>query len=254
MTLPSRPKFRLWLGLSLGVVLGLTLLAAIASEMQVRRLRAELEQVHQAMARGRLGMARKSLAGLADRWPRNGQVLLLLGQCEEALGQPERALAAWALVPESDSNFVRAVESQGSLLMDLGRYAVAESLLLTALGKAPATDRYPVLHSLARLFRLEGRYVEVSEVLVAAWGRAPDPSELLKDLWQSDTEPVPVDAWQLLLDAAANEDDRVWLGRARHAVLTARFGDAEKWLGRCLDRRADDPAVWRACLDRKSVV
>jgi enediyne biosynthesis protein E4 len=249
MRLPSRTKFLLSLGLSLGVVLGLTLLAAIASKMQVRRLRAELEQVRQAMARGRPGLARKSLADLAERWPRNGQVLILLGQCEEALGQPERALAAWALVPESDSNFVRAVESQGSLLMDLGRYAVAESLLLTALGKAPATDRYPVLHSLARLFRLEGRYVEVSEVLVAAWGRAPDPSELLKDLWQSDTEPVPVDAWQLLLDAAANEDDRVWLGRARHAVLTARFGDAEKWLGRCLDRRADDPAVWRACLD-----
>ena len=46
-----------------------------------------------------------------------------------------------------------------------------------------------------------------------------------------------------------NDDDRVWLGRARHAILTGRFGDAEAWLGRCLDRRPDDPAVWRACLD-----
>ena len=130
MRLPFRPKFLLWLGLSLGVVLGLALLAAVAaSKMQVRRLRAELEQVQQAMAKGRLGLARKSLADLVERWPRNGEVLLLLGQCEEALGRPDRALAAWALVPDSDSNFVRAAESQGSLLINLGRYAPAESLL-----------------------------------------------------------------------------------------------------------------------------
>ena len=80
-------------------------------------------------------------------------------------------------------------------------------------------------------------------------GLRPNPSKLLQELWQNDTEPVPVDAWKVFLDAAANEDDRVWLGRARHAVLTGRFGDAEKWLGRCMDRRPDDPAVWRACLD-----
>jgi enediyne biosynthesis protein E4 len=249
MRLPLRTRFLLWLGLSLGVVLGLALLAVVTSKMQDRRLRAELEQAHQAMATGRLGLARKSLAALVERWPHNGEALLLLGQCEEALGRPDHALAAWARVPESDSNFARAADSQGSLLIDVGRYAPAESLLLKALESAPETDRYPLLRTIARLFRLEGRYVEVSEVLVAAWGRAPNPSKLLQELWQNDTEAVPVDAWKLFLDAAADQDDRVWLGRARRAVLTARFDDAEKWLGRCRDRRADDPAVWRACLD-----
>jgi tetratricopeptide (TPR) repeat protein len=247
MKLPLRPQFLLWLGLSLGVVLGLA--AVAANKVQVRRLRVELEQAQQAMAMGRLGLARKSLADLVQRWPRNGEILLRLGQCEEALGQADRALAAWALVPTSDSNFVRAAESQGSLLINLGRYAPAESLLLKALKTAPETNRYPLLHTLARLFRLEGRHVEVSEVLLAAWSRAPNPSELLRDLWQNDTEAVPVHAWKRLLDAAANQDDRVWLGRARHAVLTGRFDDAEKWLGWCTDRRPDDPAVWRACLD-----
>src|SRR5262249_19308801 len=118
-----------------------------------------------------------------------------------------------------------------------------------AIATAPDADRYPLLRTIARVFRLEGRYIEASEVLVAEWGRAPNPSELLQELWQNDTEPVPVDAWKLLLDAAANQDDRVWLGRARHAVLTLRFGDAEKWLGQCMALRPDDPAVWRACLD-----
>jgi enediyne biosynthesis protein E4 len=250
MRLPFQPKFMVWLGLSLGVVLGLALLTAIAaSNMRARWLRAELVPVHQAMAKGRPGLARKRLADLAQRWARSGEVLFLLGQCEEALGQPDRALVAWGRVPASDSNFVRAAESQASLLINLGRYAPAESLLVNALEKAPKTDRYPLLRTLARLFRLEGRYLEVSEVLVAAWGRAPNPSELLQELWQNDTEPVPVDGWKLFLDAAANQDDRVWLGRARHALLIGKFGDAEKWLGLCLDRRPDDPAVWRACLD-----
>ena len=172
MTLPFRPRFLLWLGLSLAVVLGLALMAAVAaSKMQVRRLRAELEQARQSMARGRLSLARKSLADLADRWPKNGEVLVLLGQCEEALGRPDRALAAWALVPTWDSNFVRAADSQGSLLIDRGRYAPAESVLLKALATAPETGRYPLLRTIARLFRLEGRFVEVSDVLVAAWGR-----------------------------------------------------------------------------------
>jgi tetratricopeptide (TPR) repeat protein len=250
MRLPFRRNFLPWLGLSLGVVVSLAALGAVAaSKIQVRWLRAELERVRGAMASGRVGLARKSLAELAKRWPRNGEVLLLLGECEEALGRPDRALAAWARVPESDSNFGRAADSQGSLLVDLGRYAPAELLLFNALETASESARYPLLRTIARLFRLEGRYVEVSEVLVASWGRSPDPSELLKDLWQNDTEPVPVDAWKLLLDEAADQDDRVWLGRARHAVLTGQFGDAEEWLDRCMDRRPDDPALWRAKLD-----
>ena len=208
-----------------------------------------LEQVRQAMARGRLSLARKSLADLADRWPKNGEVLVLLGQCEEALGRPDRALAAWRSYRLGIRISSEPADSQGSLLIDRGRYAPAESVLLNALATAPETGRYPLLRTIARLFRLEGRYVEVSDVLVAAWGLRPDPSEVLQELWQNDTEPVPVDAWKLLLDAAAKDDDRVWLGRARHAVLTGRFGDAEKWLGWCMDRRPDDPAVWRACLD-----
>jgi enediyne biosynthesis protein E4 len=243
-----RFRFLLWLGVVLAVAVAL-LAAVTASKIQARRLRAELEQVQQSMAKGRAGVARKRLADLVERWPRNGEVLLLLGQCEQALGRPDQAIAAWALVPASDSKFVRAAESQGSLLINVGRYARAESVLFSALESAPEADRYPLLRTIARLLRLEGRYAEVSDVLVASWGCAPDPSKLLKELWQNDTEAVPVDAWKVFLDAADAQDDRVWLGRARHALLTGRFGDAEKWLGRCKDQRADDPAVFRACLD-----
>jgi tetratricopeptide (TPR) repeat protein len=220
-----------------------------AGRVQARRLRAGLEQVHQAMAEGRFGHARRNLTDLARRWPGEGEVLFLLGRCEEALGHSERALAAWERVPASDASYPRAVESRGSLLINLGRYAPAESCLLEALGRARAADRPALLRAITRLFRLEGRYIEVSSALTAAWAGAPDPSELLQDLWQNDTEAVPVDGWKVFLDAADSQDDRVWLGRARHAILTGRYRDAATWLERCLGRRGDDPAVWRACLD-----
>ncbi len=111
--------------------------------------------------------------------------------------------------------------------MNLGRYAPAESCLLAALDSAPPADRHRLLRALARLLRLEGRYAEVSEALVAAWASDPEPSELLQELWENDTDPVPVNAWKVFLDAADPQDDRVWLGRARHAIATGRFGEAE---------------------------
>jgi tetratricopeptide (TPR) repeat protein len=239
----------IWTGLTI-VVLGSGLLTiGVAGKIQAQRLQAELAQVRQMMDRGRPAAAYKKLADLAQHRPGDGQVLFLLGHCEELLGRPDRALAAWAQVPVSDPNYARAAESQGAVLINQGRFAPAEVLLLDALRKAPETDRYPVLRGLGRLLRLEGRYRDVSDVLTAAWSLAPEPSEVLQELWRNDTEPVPVDGWKVFLDEADQQDDRVWLGKARHAILTGRFDEARTWLDRCLGRRPDDPTVWRACLD-----
>src|SRR5579875_301749 len=246
----NRPPRRwLWLGLGSGVF-GLVLAGTMAVGMiQARRLRADLARVGHAMAAGRWSSARKELTELARRWPARGEVLYLLGRCEEALDRPERALAAWERIPSDDPSFPRAAESRGSVLMNLGRYAPAEACLLAALRGAAPADRHPLLRALARLLRLEGRALDVSDAFTAAWVGAPDPGEVLQDLWKQETEPVPVEGWKALLDAADPKDDRVWLGRARHAILTGRIGDAAAWLGRCRERRPDDPVVWRASLD-----
>jgi tetratricopeptide (TPR) repeat protein len=244
-----RSRFLLWLSVAVGV-LGLALGGAIAAvTIQERRLRNELEQARGAMARGRLGVARNNLAKLARAWPQKGEVLFLLGQCEEGLRRPEEALAAWREIPASDPKFAQAAESYAALLINLGRYAPAESFLLKGLRESTHGDLYPLLRALARALRLQGRHREVSDALTAAWVTAPDPVELLQDLWQNDTEPVPVESWRLFLDSADDQDDRVWLGRARRALLTARLAEAQDWLARCLKRRPEDPAVWRTCLD-----
>ena len=123
MRLPSRPYHLIWIGLTVGVF-GLGLLATIAaSNLQTRRLRAELAEVRRMMDRGRLAVAGKALSELAQRWPGQGEVLLLSGQCEEALGRTDRALAAWSRVPNSDPHFTLAVESRASLLINQGQFA-----------------------------------------------------------------------------------------------------------------------------------
>ena len=204
--------------------LGLGLLALQgASTLQTRRLRAELERVRQMMDGGRLAVAREKLVSLAQHWPADGDVLFLLGRCEETLGRPDRALDAWGRIPVSSPEFARGAESRGSLLINQGQFAPAETLLFDSVRRVRETDRYPLLRALARLLRLEGRYGDVSDVLTAAWLHAPDRSQMLTELWQNDNEPVPVDGWKALLDAADQSDDRVWLGKARHAILTDRF-------------------------------
>ena len=89
----------------------------------------------------------------------------------------------------------------------------------------------------------------MSDVLTAAWADAPEPSEILQDLWQNDTEPVPVDGWKVFLDAA--DQKTIESGWARHVMQSspARFDAARKGLDRCLERRPDDPVVWLAWLD-----
>src|SRR6185312_7166800 len=185
------------------------------------------------MAEGRWGSARKELTDLDRRWPDKGEVLYLLGRCEEALERPDRALAAWERIPADDASYPRAVESRASVLMNLGRFAPAESYLLESLRVTATADRYSLLRALTRLFRLEGRSPDASDALIAAWVGAPDPGELLQDLWKHDTEPVPVEGWKVLLDAADPKDDRAWLGRARHAILTGQLELAATWLDRC---------------------
>ncbi len=252
MRLSSASKFPLLLGILIAGA-AMTGLVAVAVNLVHRRAeesyRAELEQVRRAMARGAYAAARRSLAQLTSRWPDRGESLFLLGQCEELSGRVGAARTAWERIAPGDPHFVDAVESLSLLLMNAGQLAPAEAALIHGLDNAPAEKRYPILRALARLLRLQGRFDEVSEVLIAGWSSAPEPSEPLQELWQNDTEPVPAEAWKLLLDRADAQDDRVWLGQARLALKTGRFDDSRSWLTRCSERRPNDLAVRRAWLD-----
>jgi enediyne biosynthesis protein E4 len=259
----TRNRWARWGGTGLVVLLLATAAAAGSAWYRAHRRRIELGEARQAMAAGRLALARERLARLADQWPGDGDVLLLLGQCELDRGlhdgeldprAREAALAAWARVPPSSPDFPAAALLQALQLIKAGRYAQAERLLDAALA-APLADaglRYDLERALSRVYRFEGRMVDVRRVLRASWcrsfGRTPDAAGVLKELWLLDRSPMPVEAVQGEFTKADERDDGLWLGRANYAILTGRFTAAGGWLDRVLERRPADTAVWRAKL------
>jgi tetratricopeptide (TPR) repeat protein len=234
----------------LGLVLVIVATAAWGGAvwLRARSRRLELEQARQAMADQRLGAARERLLQMARRWPDDGEVLLLLGECELGRDRPEDALAAWAKVLPASPSFPQAALLLATHSMIRGKYTPAENALVAALARPDEHLRYDLERTLSRLYAREGRPEDIRRVLRASWCRSPDPAGVLKELWQLDHSPMPVEVWQRNLDVADNEDDRVWLGRANQAILTGRFATAAAWLDRALQRRPDDPVVWRSRL------
>jgi enediyne biosynthesis protein E4 len=243
----SRRSLGLWSCLGLGP---LVLFVGVGGYVVLERSwRAELSRAKEAMSAGRYGLAQERLSRLADRWTNHGEVFLLLGECQLLRGQREEALASWAKVPPTAPSFARAARFRASNLIHIGRYSPAEETLLQALANPGPSGVHDLERELNQLYRFEGRFDDMRRVLRGSWCRSADPAGVLKELWMLDHSTIPVEAWQFALDKADNDDDRVWLGRAHHAILIGRFRDAADELERCLRRRPDDPAVWRARLD-----
>ena len=259
-----------WIALGLAIAIMVTSVAAGTVWYRARSRRLELAEARSAMEAGRYGLARQHLVGLAGQWPDDGEILLLLGECElergrrDAASAPElgrdsaadfrrgrdAAMAAWARVPRSSPYYFRAALLQANYLVNTGKYALAEGILTNALAIASPdqAERYELERAASRLYRFEGRIDDVRRVLRASWCRSPDPAGVLRELWLLDYSPVPVEALQVALDKADNDDDRVWLGRGNNAILTGRFADAAGWLDRVVGKRPDDTSAWLAKL------
>jgi enediyne biosynthesis protein E4 len=243
----KRRVLGLWSAVSVALIIAVGAVGAFV--YRERALRAELVQARVAFDAGRYAVASDRLSRLAPRWSGDGEVFWLLGESELKRGRREEALANWSKVTPASPFFGRAALQRATNLINTGRYTPAEDLLLQALADPARTPRYALERALTRVYRFEGRYDEVRRVVRGSWSRSPTQDEDLKELWNLDHSPEPVEAWKLALERADAEDDRVWLGRANQAIMTGCFTDAASWLARCADRRPDDPAVWQARLD-----
>src|SRR5947209_20573347 len=95
--------------------------------VEARRFREDLARARQEFEARRFATARVRLARLAERRPGDGEVELLLGDCERALGHPDAALAAWGRIPEGVEQASQAALSSGRMALGLGRYRLAEA-------------------------------------------------------------------------------------------------------------------------------
>ncbi|MFO0892522.1 MAG: FG-GAP-like repeat-containing protein [Isosphaeraceae bacterium] len=243
-------RHRRWAILCVGI--GLTLAAWLGVRaLQTRQFREELGRAREEVKARRFSAARTRLARLAERRPDDGEIALLLGECERRLGNPDAALAAWRRIPDQAEQAPQAALSCGRMALGLGRYRVAEGCLLRA-SRTEGEAAAEASSLLEVLYWTTGRREEHRALLRARAEHEADPSGTLRVLWGVDRDPYPVERLAETLDrarAAAPDDDLVWLASAHLATHTGRFEEAAGWLERCERARPDDLAVRIARLD-----
>jgi tetratricopeptide (TPR) repeat protein len=215
---------------------------------RIRADRAELEQARRDVAEGRPAIARRRLTDLVRRRPAWDEAHYQLGLCEEARGQPDAALAAWSHVSAASPWNRKSAIARARILTYVGRYADAETVLL-AVPRGRDEESALARQALERLYQIQGRRREIRELLVESWADSADPGDVLRRLYLLDDPVFPVESVRRVLEGAARDDDRVWLGRANLASWSGQLEEAGRWLDACLAKRLDDPAVWSARLD-----
>ena len=222
-----------------------------------RRFETGLAEVRRLMDADRFGEARQRLIHLPSAWSNDPEVAYRLGVCAHAGGDIPAALAAWSRVDLRSDWGVRAGLARAQTLVgDLGRFRDAEAILEGLLRHGgPARDE--VRHTLSELYFWEGRRDAVRRLIEQAGRSATDPVIDLRDHWRVDSSVTLIEHVRWEVERAAKlapEDDRVWLAMASLALQTGRCDEAASWLDRCAARRPEDPAVWRAQLERAHAV
>src|SRR5262249_47261938 len=147
-----------------------------------RRFREDLAKAREEYEGRRFAAARVRLARLAERRPGDGEVGLLLGDCERKLGHPDAALEAWGRVPDGAEQASQAALSAGRMALGLGRYRVAEARLLRA-ERAGGDVGDEASGLLEVLYWTTGRRDEHRAILQGRAEQAADPSGILRVLW-----------------------------------------------------------------------
>ena len=174
-----------WIVPGLALAILATAVGAGAVWYRARSRRLELVAARADMKEGRFGLARQHLVRLSDRWPDDGEILLLLGECEMERGRraaasasesgpdaeaklrhgQDAAIAAWDRVPRDSPSYPQAALRRATHSINTGKYAPAEQILIAALSHPSRTDRYELERALSRLYRFEGRLDDVRRVL-----------------------------------------------------------------------------------------
>jgi tetratricopeptide (TPR) repeat protein len=153
----------------------------------------------------------------------------------------------------------RAFLARLRLFHDTGRLAAAEQLVLDSV-KNPRYDRTQLMVMLVPIYSQIGRSDEAERLIEERFQHLTETDEVTQEQAIKLLQPhidltVKASTAELLrlyldqMGKLAQDDDRVWLGRANLAIQTGKYDDAKRWLDACQRRRANDVPVWRAWRD-----
>ena len=182
------------------------------------RYRASLEQAKARLASGSPAEARRLLAESAARWPGEGEVEFLLGACEQALGRPEAAEAAWSRVPPYSPFAGHAAMLRVRLLMKRDRFAEAEELLPAAL-RASGQHAIEARETLVDLFKLEGRFARGAGSCPGGLGQLTPTGSACSGNWQISTRSIRY---------RSRKSGPLWRRRPRTLRMTTGSGLVER--------------------------
>jgi predicted Zn-dependent protease len=222
---------------------------------QLRRYRQAMAEIKQEMRASRQGHAARKLAELLAWQPDSDEATYLLGVTEQARGQVQAAFAAWERVSPASPFSAPAIQGRMQLLLDRGRLADAEKLIIQAMSDRRA-DGSRLCPFLGLVYSMQGRVEERQRVIEASWDRLNERGEGASEqailLLRLHIQVPPIEEVRAYLEQAtrsAPDDDRAWLGKAKLAIRDGSFDEAARLLDACVRRRPDDVPVWRAKLD-----
>ena len=249
----SVPRWMTRRRLVIAVFLMVALAGASAWAASSWLYRAELDLARRDISAGRADAARTRLAWMTRYWSDEGDMAYLQGMCAARQGQIDEALQAWGRVPPRTYLGESAALRRAELAFNNGRFATAEAVLELATFRKGTRGHLSRLSLQEQIDQLTGRSDDLRARKEEEWDDTTNKVDLLTKYWMLDLETAfPSDRLRRELDEAgrkAPDDDRVWLGKANLALRLGGLDEAEEWLQKCLDRRADDPVVWRARLD-----
>jgi tetratricopeptide (TPR) repeat protein len=236
---------RLWIALSFAF---LALVWGGWTWLAERRYRSELMEADREMASGLHQLARQRLVTITNQRTRRDEANYRLGLCEEILGHFDTALHVLSRIPAGSSLATQSALARARLMMNTGRFAHAEVLLLPVL-RTRGLETEQARNALQLLYHIEGRTGEIRELIGQSWASSGERAGLLKKLYLLDHSAFPVDRVRKSIEHADPADDRVWLAKANLAAWTGQFELASSLLDQCTEHRPNDESVWRARLE-----
>src|SRR5262249_48237083 len=151
-------------------VVAAVLIGGIWKLSELRRYRRAMVEIKREIAAGRHGHAARQLTMLLAWKPDADEAAYLLGVCEKARGQAPAAFGAWERVSPGSPFGARAVQGRMELLIERGRLAGAEALILRAMAD-PRGDGSKLGLFLGLIYSLQGRVEDRQRVIEASWDR-----------------------------------------------------------------------------------